>query len=360
MPTFMRDSASKAKTIQTERTSQKATIQTQRVMQINDVLEGLVVKYEKLIEDGITTKSTKGSSEIYFNIKDKDDFNDNMGKKSISLCKQMMDRLTKSGNNLEGLTCTVWNNDAFTIHMVWGHLIDNTISGSEFLQQKAVQAKSVNDSDKKTINDIVIQIAPKYELLITDAINSKIEKGFTEIYFNIRDKDDFDYSNLGKPTYICSKLMKHLTQEGSKFTGLHFDVWNNSKSTIFMKWNYSSDDSVNVSEFIRSSNEKANTNRAEIQKSIHTFVEPLISKYTTLIEDAIDTRSNKGSTEIYFNVRDKDDFNNSDLAKPTEICEYMMIYLTQKDRPFYELKFNVWNNAAFTIHMKWDHLIEKD
>ena len=96
----------------------------------------------------------------------------------------------------------------------------------------------------------------------------------------------------------------------------------------------------------------------------------LTAIYYTDLKKSIESKSNKGIRELYYNLSwDHFKFNLPNTGKPSKMCR---VWLNQMCNPesmylcegvqngvisyrdhFQGLKFDVWNNNAFTFHFTW-------
>ena len=96
----------------------------------------------------------------------------------------------------------------------------------------------------------------------------------------------------------------------------------------------------------------------------------LTAIYYTDLKKSIESKSNKGIRELYYNLSwDHFKFNLPNTGKPSKMCR---VWLNQMCNPesmylcegvkngvisyrdhFQGLKFDVWNNNAFTVHFTW-------
>lgn len=92
----------------------------------------------------------------------------------------------------------------------------------------------------------------------------------------------------------------------------------------------------------------------------------LTTEYFHSIKDAIRRSSYKGGREKYMNFdREKCKANFPTLGTPAEVLGRWLVHMTDPESPYLVegedgeklhlqgLKFDVWNNGAFTVHFTW-------
>ena len=96
----------------------------------------------------------------------------------------------------------------------------------------------------------------------------------------------------------------------------------------------------------------------------------LTAIYYTDLKKAIESKSNKGIRELYYNLSwDHFKFNLPNTGTPSKMCRVWMNHMCNPESMylcegvqngaisyrdhFQGLKFDVWNNNAFTVHFTW-------
>ncbi len=77
----------------------------------------------------------------------------------------------------------------------------------------------------------------------------------------------------------------------------------------------------------------------------------LSKKYAPLIKEGLLRAADKGNSDAYLNFS-RADFQLA-IDKPAIVCSEMIKMIITEDKSFEGLKFDVWNNAAFTTHFSW-------
>jgi len=96
----------------------------------------------------------------------------------------------------------------------------------------------------------------------------------------------------------------------------------------------------------------------------------LTAIYYTDLKKSIESKSNKGIRELYYNLSwDHFKFNLPNTGKPSKMCRVWLNHMCNPESMylcegvqngvisyrdhFQGLKFDVWNNNAFTVHFTW-------
>lgn len=86
----------------------------------------------------------------------------------------------------------------------------------------------------------------------------------------------------------------------------------------------------------------------------------LEDKYAYKLWNALKSASAKGRRELHFNF-DRADFERTGIDRPRVVCHYFLLELcndkseacTMSNGRFFGMRFDVWNNGAFTTHFEW-------
>jgi len=106
------------------------------------------------------------------------------------------------------------------------------------------------------------------------------------------------------------------------------------------------------------------------QRTYDDKIYELTAIYYEDLKNAIENKSNKGESELYYNLSwEHFKFNLPNTGKPSKMCRVWLnhmcnpesMYLcegVQNGKIIYRdhfkgLRFDVWNNASFTVHFTW-------